>query len=209
MLYTVLDAETTGKYPGAAMPVSVSYVTFNDKLERVGSGLMYFCDDSIPESDYGALQVHGLSKSVLAPYAKDFETNVRKLFRLLWRGNIVGYNSKRFDVPVLSHFLTKQGFLEADSDGKPKEIPVLKQYDLYQILRPILPGKIMPNGRKGGKTLTDAAEYFNIYPEKMSFLYKAYFGHDVSDAGYHNADYDTFVTAMLFITMVRQGYIKL
>lgn len=209
MIYTVLDAETTSKYPNSAMPVAVSYVSYDDNLARTASGILYFYDDSIPESDPGAIAVHGLNKSKLMQYKDDFETNVRKLYKLLWRGNVVGYNSDRFDIPVLTHFLAKQGIVEQDKYGMAKDFLIERKIDIYKVVKPILPGRITESGRKGGKQLCDAAEYFDIKPEQMAMLYRAYFGKTPTDSGFHSAEYDTFVTAMLFCKLAKEGYIKL
>ena len=204
MIYTALDAETTGFSKVFDSPVSVAYLSFNEKWEILDSGIMYFDDDSIGESNPGAFEVHGLTKDFLSQYRGDFERNNRKLFKLMERGNLVGHNIKQFDVPFLSAYLRRQGFsqeTESKSKSKVEDRPVpMKVIDTRSIYRPIF---------HTGLTLDDLLYKADIPEVIIKLLLKKHFGEEAVQSGHHDARYDTVAAYLLFQYAVEKGYATL
>lgn len=191
MLYTFIDAEATGLSRFKDSPIEVAYLTINSDLKKVDSGDLYFYDDSIPESSAGAYAIHGIRKRDLEPYKDKFEVNNRKLFKIMCRGNIIGFNSNSYDIPLICNYLSRQGF---------GETPVARTIDMMKTLRPVF-GK--------NPKLVDALAYFGIKEEDILRMLKIYYKGKVMKERFHNAAFDVTATALLTFTCRAKGIIKL
>lgn len=190
MQYTILDCESTGLSTNTASPVSVAYLILNEKFERVDSKILYFSHESIPESDPGALEVHGLTRQSLMKYRKDYERNLRLLYRVMHRGNIIGHNVRKFDITLLCNFLERNKL----------ERPVIANvYDTMEIYNSVFKGK---------KKLTFIADYCNISEETVKILASMWFENDEKSAMDHDASYDVTKNALVFIEAVKNKLVR-
>ena len=204
MIYTAIDAETTGFSKVYDSPVSLAYLSFNEKWEVLDSGILYFDDDSICNSTPQAFAVHGLTRDFLSKFRGDFERNNRKLFKLIERGNLIGHNIQSFDVPFLSAYLRRQGFSEETQSESKNNVPdrpiPLRIIDTRSIYRPIF---------HKGLTLDDLLEKAGIPDIIIRNVLRKHFGDEAVNSGHHDARYDTVAAYLLFQYAVEKGYATL
>lgn len=191
MIFTIYDLEATDKNPKTASPIEMAYINVNENLEVVESRDMYFSDATIPESKPEALALHGMSRASLLKYAPEFEANCRTMFRLFYRGNLVGFNNKAFDDHLCVYFLERQGY---------DEMRVDTTRDLMHLLRPVF-GK--------APKLADALAHFGITHEFIEMMTKIYFANDVERLRPHNAAYDATATLLLLAKCKQKNIITL
>lgn len=116
MIGLVVDIETTGfrNYDSqtglladSSEILEVGYLRIDMETGGIlNHGTLYFYKPYFQvESD--AQKIHGLTRSFLEPYEKDFNTNLLMLNSLIQKTCIIGKNSEGFDIPFIRDFLIK------------------------------------------------------------------------------------------------------
>lgn len=90
-LYSIVDVETTGFNKLQDRILSISALTFNQKLEVVNAQNYFICDCKKPCPD-GALAVHKLSNGFLSEFGVPLVQAADALYPLLQRANFVAHN---------------------------------------------------------------------------------------------------------------------
>lgn len=105
MLFTIIDIETNGRSRESEV-LEVGYMQVNHDLKIIRSGNLYFYRPNwVIEND--AQEIHGLQRSFLEQYEKDFAGNMVRLYTLFQNSLLVGKNSDNFDVPTLKNFIRR------------------------------------------------------------------------------------------------------
>lgn len=134
----VLDLETTDADPTKAEAVQFAAVRLEpDKRNPIT--LEFLCKPSIPVED-GAVEVHGISNERLEN-EPPFAVYAQEVVDICEGAIIAGYNSVRFDIPILDRQLAQAGF-EGVFDNS-----IL--YDAFEMFK-----------RHNGRKLEDASRYY-------------------------------------------------
>jgi DNA polymerase III alpha subunit (gram-positive type) len=182
MLYTVYDIETTGLSPHTNDIIQFAYITVKPSMEIHSSGNLYFYKDGMDWSRQ-AEAVHHIPQSFLRQYSDQFDENVRKMYVITQRGNLVGHNIDQFDLPFCIKF--------AERNGMPSITP-LRTHDTMRLYPP-------------RKKLGVLAEKLEISPIVIDSVTEGLFG----DAGQaHDARRDAVTTMLIFAHAKREGLIS-
>lgn len=190
MLYTIFDLETTGFNGTCDSIVQFAFITVNQNMMPVRGRNYYFYKEGMSWST-SAEEVHGLSQAFLRQYEDDYEENLRKLYTVLQRGNLVGHNSNSFDIPFASQFLVREG------------LPPIQPgicYDTMQLWRSTF-GKRMK--------LRDLPTALDIPESQILTLAKVMFKDTAGDLRAHNACYDVAATTCCLQRAIRKGLCSL
>lgn len=194
MKITVFDVETNGfnmSYPRPCSPVSFAWQTWDKTITKLhDSGVIYFSHPSI-FFDKGAYNVHGLSQEFLDQYKDQFYDNLAKMFKILYRGRLVGHNLDKFDIPMCEQFLNRFGY---------GEILPTKTYDTMKIYRPYY--------HKNPK-LAEALEDSDISDETIKLLNGVWFKDNNEEAEFHSATFDVTATSLLFKQELKNGWCEI
>ena len=186
MEFIVMDIESTGLNRNVDIPLEVAFLKFNSDCSAVKeSGVMYFYKTGIRWSDE-AEAIHGLSREFLTPYEKDYYINLRKLYRLVSRSNLVGHNVKSFDFPFLTHFLAREMY---------GQVAYNNIYDTMRIFQPVF--------HKPMK-LRDLTEALGAPEEILNSLHKKWFG-TAPRQSWHGASYDVVATSFCLLEAKRRN----
>jgi len=96
----IIDLESTGKDIVKDRIIEIAISKFPEGLAGPFEKRHFFFNPQIPISQ-GAIEVHGITNEFIASKPK-FEEYARSLFVFLMGCDIAGFNSNRFDVPMLS-----------------------------------------------------------------------------------------------------------
>lgn len=108
MLYTLFDIETTGLSRSKDAVVQFAYTTITQDFVHVRSACLHFYKDGMPWS-YEAEKVHGLSQDYLKQFKGQYHANLQHMYSVLQYGNLIGHNSKSFDIPFSDNFMCRNG----------------------------------------------------------------------------------------------------
>ena len=186
MLFTAFDIETTGFSGTFDSVIQFAYVTVDSRMQPIRSGNLYLYDDKMTWS-LEAERVHGLSKAFLREHAGDYDKTLCLMYSLLHRGNLIGHNIKRFDVPFVSEFLSER--------GSGKVIPFCN-FDTMQIWRTVF-GKQMKLVELPGK--------IGISEYDIISLTENLFGDKAGELRPHDACYDTVASLLCLKEAVGRG----
>lgn len=186
MLHTILDIESTGLDRNRDIPLACGYLTMNDDFTKVVDGdILYFYQEGQRESCTEAFEVHGLTIDFLRQYENQYTLNLQKLFKLMTKGSLIGFNSDIFDIPMLQNFLAKNGY------GK---VEPFQTFDVVKIYKPVY-GRIK---------LTKLIEALRIPQNGIQILQKNYYkGKDIKYVA-HDATYDVIETMIAFVEARRR-----
>lgn len=195
MLHTVIDLETTGLNRHRGAVLAAGYLTLDDKLENViDSDILYFYQESFPDSDAKALELHGLTRSFLRQYTDDFSKNLKKLFKLVLKGSLIGHNIDQFDLPYMQEFLARNGY---------GDVEAFQTFDTMKIYKPVFGG----NYHGARVSLTNLISELKIPRDGIEIMQKHYFkGKDIQTVA-HDATYDVTATLIAFLEAKRREYV--
>jgi len=108
--YAVLDLETTGLSNKTAEPVQLAFGLVDHGRPQLRG--YYTLSPGVPVT-WGASRVHGHTKKSLK-HSPRFRDIAAELFGLLDDRIILGYNAKRFDVPILARMFAETAPKYAD-----------------------------------------------------------------------------------------------
>lgn len=186
MELTFFDIETGGLKSNTDV-LSFAYLTFQTNTnEVIDGGLLYFYHPNVI-IEPGSFNVHGLTKEFLQQYEDQFESNLDKMFKVLHRANISGYNSVTFDLPRINNFLYRF--------GRPS---VWERFhlDIMKVWKPFY-GK----NPKLGTVIADVNApqvLYDMYSEQA-------FGESERENRAHDATYDTLHTLLAYIGAKGRG----
>jgi DNA polymerase III epsilon subunit-like protein len=192
MQYLVFDIETTGLDVFRGDIIQMAYLKLNENMQMTDSGCMYYYKEGMRWSAE-AEAVHKIPQDYLRQYAAEFDGNVRRMFVLLNRANIVGHNVRKFDYPFCRSFLERNGMrITKDYDVlfAPNQV-----HDTLEIYKSVVKGK---------KNLGSVLAETGISESNVTAMSKAWFkGGD----GAHDARWDATAAALLFVRAVRRNYV--
>lgn len=196
MLFTYYDTETSGKEKDCDV-LSFSYMLADENLRVERAETLYFWKEGRTKWTQDAYKMHGLSKEFLRQFEADYETNLRKMYIILSKAELVGWNSGRlndkkeivgFDFVVCRNFLQRNGF------PAPYGSTLHDAMILYSSWK-----------HRRWTKLVLATELEEISSALIEAYVSGYFGAKGTEA--HNSAYDTVCTAMLFAKIYAAGYV--
>jgi len=162
-LYSIVDLETTGFNKIQDRALSISALTFNQKLEVVNAQNYFICDckRACPED---ALAVHKLSNEFLSETGVPLVQAVDALYPLLQRSNFVAH-SVDFDSVILQMEFERCGYNLMFNN---KVCTMISTKSVCQL----------PHAKGGYKNpkLSEMCEHFGISAELTAARTKKYFG---------------------------------
>ena len=197
MLFTYYDTETSGLSMNDDV-LSFSYMLADENVRVEKAETLYFWKEGVTKWSQEAYEVNGLSKEFLRQYADQYETNLKKMYIVMSRAELVGWNSGRlnaenkivgFDYNIISSFLRRNGF------------PRIQGATLHDAMT--LYGRW--RGRKRWTSLVKAIELEGISPALLEAYTKGYFGNGEAKA--HDSGYDVVCTAMVFSRIYAAGLV--
>ena len=213
MLLTYIDVETTDlirSIDGGTRRVypdilSCAYLTMNSNWRRVDSGILYFDDDSIADSTAGAFRTHGLTRDFLSQYRDKFSDNLRKLYKLVSRGNLVGHNIKAFDAHVIIKFLEKYDYHDFGIETVHDTYTGMRAYMKQTFEKTEVDRRL----KRGSANLSNVCLQLNIQDEFLEKFYEKYFPEDVQRNRAHNAGTDVLRTYFVHRYALRNNIMEL
>lgn len=205
MLLTVLDTETTGLNVNTDDVLELAYITFRADIPAriVDNGILYFYSEQF-NNDSSSSKIHQLTPEFMSKYKDQKSKNLWKMFKLISRGNIIGHNINKFDIPMICNMLEREGY----------ELYGLNRIiDTYSIYRPYTSKKNAINPLTGealskpeNNKLMTLFEYIGYTDKTIKSLQSILFP-DVERTGAHTAMYDTIAAYYLYIYARKVGYI--
>ena len=194
----VFDLETTG----LTDPIDIlqfSYLLVSlDSGTIFGAGNEYFLPSRC-NINPDAYKVNGLSKEFLhSKTTLTFDRYFRSMYNILDSVDaIMGYNSKRFDLPCILKYKDKT--LNNALESK-EHIDVMADYS--NILYKVYCDKNRGGWKKANLTLSEClylliSKGFDL--EQMIKKYKQVFGIQDDKVHFHDASFDTFITYMVYV----------
>ena len=189
-MFTVFDIETTGLISYSCDIIQLAYCTFTDSGVRIDSDNLYFYYKGMHWDQEVADKSHHFSLNFLQQYEKDFTRNLIKAYTLLNGANVVGHNMHDFDAPFVTTWLKRMGltdFMYGEIQDTMKSATVLN---------------------KGHRiSLINLCNKLDITPDVIRQVIPIYFPNE-KDGNPHNAVYDVTATALVYFSLVRQGYLS-
>lgn len=189
MSFVVFDIETTGFSTTSCDIIQFAYILFDSNNQFVKAENLYFYYEGMSWSQEAADKSHQLSLEFLKQYEDDFEANLLKMYAVLNRANVCGYNSNHFDCPFVKNWLSRHGLSDFEFGI---------QQDCMLALRPV--------SKKARYKLVNMVKLFNLTEETIEYCTNIWFN-DVGHKRAHDATYDTTSTALLALQALSKGYI--
>lgn len=195
---TTIDIETTGYMRCAGGPsdamLSFGYIRHDEKFNILSADTLYFYKPEFNIENEGALKVHGLTREFLKQYENDFDKNLATVYSIMYMGNIVGKNSKAFDIPFITTFMYNQcdSLLELyNKSSVDLESELSAEFKRYW--------KWEHDGEKTLKrgTLAEYAVMAGITEDEINKVYNSLPVQVQAPIGYHTALYDATVTFLV------------
>lgn len=192
-IFTFFDIETTGLDKSADDILSFGFVRLDEKYNILQQGTLYFYK---PEFKIEKAQhVHHLTREFLSQFEDEFENNLAMMWAILHDSNVLGKNSKAFDMPFISNFISNY----APSLGA----PVPKAHvDIQDYVKREFQEKFKTT--KYG-TLGQYKDMYKVTDEYIMSLIS-----ENGDANrLHTALFDAWVTAIVFIRYCKENNMSL
>lgn len=224
MVGLVIDIETTSRYPTISEQtgylrddceiLEVGYLRVDTITKEILShGVLYFYKPYFRvESE--AQQIHGLTRSFLEQYEKDFEKNLITLTALIQKTLLIGKNTEGFDIKFIDRFIDKhsKGILKLENTVNKQRIKTYDGRNFFydnaswsQDMQVIFPitfrqlyydkyKEVLPKNRKG-----KLGEYIDVLNarEEVDRIY-ASLTKD-RETGAHGALYDVVMTYVVWL----------
>lgn len=190
MSFVVFDIETTGLSSFHNEIIQFAYVMFDSNNNFVKAENLYFYREGMHWDQALADRIHHFSLSFLKQYEDKFEENLLKMYTVLNRANVCGYNSNSFDCPFVKNWLSKFGLNDFEFGVK---------QDAMIGLRPI--------SKRARCKLTKMIELFELSDDSVAGVASLWFDSAQRHSA-HDAVYDTTATALLTLEGLRRGYMS-
>lgn len=191
MSYVVYDLEASGLLESVCDLQQCAMLVFDDNHILVRAENLYFYKENMHFSEE-AYEVNGLSLEFLSQYKDKFEENIIKMYALLNRAKVAGYNNLDYDDPFVTTWLRRNGM---------GSFAIGLSRDVMQIYKPIYKRqaiklvKLIPFVRDNG--------ILNLSEETVDYMTDMWFGAKGTVA--HDARWDVTATALLFQHALRTG----
>ncbi len=196
-MFTVIDTETGGLDVNTADVWQFAWLTFDSHDQPVDRGSLYFFREGMP-MDPGASRVNGLTYEYLSQYKQQFFDNLIRMFTVMNNNILVGYNSDRYDIPLIRNFIMRNGgpqFIHRAIDSR----------DAMQFAMPLY-NKGTNSNR--WKKLTDVSAMFGFTEEYIKEKAAEWFP-GITTRGAHDAVYDVTATALITYYCKERGAVLL
>lgn len=179
MSKTIFDIETSGLDQRRSNILQFAYMEIDDDLSPIRQGSIYLKPYT---SDWtaGAEAVHKLSKPFLMEHGVEPEYGAANIWALLYYRDILTYNGKTFDLPLVNNYCQAVGT---------SDVYVRDHYDLCLETPKLYGGK--------RRKLVDAVQEFGIKASAIERLTSILFG-EPNHLNPHDARYDVVATYMLY-----------
>lgn len=186
-MFVVFDLETTGLSQYADDIIEFSYILFDSNNAMIKSEQLYFYYEGMSWSEE-AYQVHKIPLDFLKQHADEFRENLVKMYSILNYAIVVGHNSTQFDAPFAQKWLQRMGI------G-----PLRFRYvhDTMIEMRPLT--------QRSRIKLSKLATMCGITDDLAKMMLNTFFPNNMR-AQYHDAAYDTTVTALIVLFAINEGY---
>jgi DNA polymerase III epsilon subunit-like protein len=186
----VLDIETTGWSRELDTPIEISYLKFNGDMTKVkDKGTLHLYKSGIHWTDEAEAK-HGLTREYLSQFESQYSENLRRLYKLVYRSNLIGHNIVAFDFDFIKKFLRRELY---------GDVICNKMYDTMYIYRPEF-GKNMQLG--------NLTYELGATDEVLSMLHNLWFGEKPRQA-WHSSTYDVTATTFCFLEAIRRNLVEL
>ena len=175
MRITYFDVETTGLNPVTNDIIQVAYAIFDDN-KCIRSEVMHFFYEGMQESAPEALEKHGMTYSYLSQYKDDFARNLHKLYAVLNKARVAGFNNDYFDNEFVQCFLRRH---------RAPDLVFKESIDIMKLATPIV--------HKNRISLINLCKYFEITPDEIKQYSNTIFG---LEGKAHAAYYDVAATRL-------------
>lgn len=192
---TVQTSEGLQYVPGfIPSPESFAYiVTEGEGLEIQEAGVLYFYNPAIIEHKADAEAIHGLTEEFLSRYRADFTGNLRKLYKLFYRGNMVGHNFRGFDLKVGRDFLAKMGY----GIDVPVNSVADTMFDTAKHYASIYSQREGKQYNSKRLKLSVLCQELNVSDNLIKVIHKKIFGYE-PEQSWHSASWDTTATYLCY-----------
>lgn len=189
-MFVVFDLETTGLSKYTDDVIEFSYILFDNNNQRVKSEQLYFYYEGMSWSDE-AFAVHQIPLEFLETHKDKFQENLCKMYSVLNCARIVGHNSTQFDGPFAQQWLQRMGI---------SKLRYTYIHDTMLELKPLT--------KRARIKLSKLAVLCGITPEAARIMLDTFFPNNTR-AQYHDAAYDTTVTALITLFAIKNGYMSM
>lgn len=180
-VHTFFDIETTGLDIYSGNILSFGYLQTSDTWEVYNQGTIYFYKEEF-NIESSAQKVHHLSREFLKQFEDRYDENMVLMHSMLYGANVIGKNSKNFDLPFIEFRLSMAcPYLD--------RLQVKSHIDVQEVIAPEY--RKRNNLQKGYGKLSD---YCNMYglteDDVIPFMPKT------EMSTFHGALFDTWMTAL-------------
>lgn len=190
MLVTIFDVEAGGLNKLQDDLLSFAYVLYDDKKRRIiNYDILYFYWPGI-RNNPGAFEVNQLTMDFLRNNAGDETANFDRIFKIISRSTLVGYNSQGYDLPIILSNIQRRGGMMPEADN---------HLDLMKVYQPVYKKRMKLNA-----IMDDLGDMKHL----RQMFYDQSFGKDgnFKDQA-HDAAFDVITTLILYIQAKGMGYI--
>lgn len=192
MLKLVYDLETTGLNYSMSNLLSFGYLLFNPKtFEVLDFDVLYFY-----RKDYifteKAMQINHLTEEFMKQFESEYAENFSKMFKLLYRANVIGYNNNKFDNNFIRVKLLEEEYLEPTFNSSVDVMIATK--------RKFGNASLEVSAKKEGlENMEEVMEYYSKFRKSKRPL--------LEPTGFHSAREDVIATFLLHNKLKSQGFI--
>ena len=188
MSFVVFDIETTGLSSFHNEIIQFAYIMFDSNNQFVKAENLYFYREGMHWDQDLSDRVHHITLDFLKQFEDQFEENLLKMYSVLNRANVSGYNSNSFDCPFVKNWLSKFGLNDFEFGIKQDAMIGLR-----------------PRSKRARIKLVKMLELFDLTDEMVAGVSSLWFDSSKRHSA-HDAVYDTTATALLTLEGLRQGY---
>lgn len=191
MSYIVYDLEASGLSESICDIQQCSILVFDDDHTLIRAENLYFYKKNMHFSQE-AYEINHISLEFLEQYEDMFEENIVKMYALLNRARVVGYNNLEYDDPFVTTWLRRNGM---------SSFAIGASRDVMQIFKPIYKRSAIALV----KLIPFVAEHgiLDLSDEIVGSVASMWFGEDANGA--HDARWDATATALLVQHAFRTG----
>lgn len=193
VVYTVFDIETSGLERDSDI-YEFAYIRLDDEFNIIKSDVLYFYRS---KWNITAGDIHGLTKDVLEPHAKDFFKNLAAMYSTLQNTIAVGKNNMLFDNIVISNFINRYKF-DVDKQKGIRDFTIKASIDVQNYMAPYYRKYMSENGiPTNGHSKGTLEDYMKVCGFTKDILENFAIANNIEvDERFraHGAVYDTLMT---------------